>query len=83
MHLAYDGAYSSLVSVRDGYGTGTEPEVPVDLLDAIWKAKGLPSVAALEVDREGAEADVLAEEELLKTCRPVLILEANETEKYA
>jgi hypothetical protein len=46
-------------------------------LDRLWSAAGRPRVDAVKVDVEGAEPDVLAGAAvLLRSCRPVLVVEA-------
>jgi FkbM family methyltransferase len=78
LNLADDAAYASIGKVAEARGTGRTIEVPMLRLDDLWKEIGSPPVRFVKVDVEGAEADVLRGAQLmLRSTRPVLLLEAN------
>jgi FkbM family methyltransferase len=78
LHLSDDPAFPSTTEVVQNRGTDEVLAVPVARLDRIWKEAGFPAVAAVKIDVEGGELAVLkGSEELLATCRPVLLMEAN------
>jgi FkbM family methyltransferase len=52
-------------------------EVPVTTIDTIWHQKGKPDVSLLKIDIEGGELAALRGGcDLLKACRPAILLEA-------
>jgi FkbM family methyltransferase len=82
LRLAEDPMFHSTTEVADRRGTGDQLVVEATTLDAEWRAAGSPTVSALKVDVEGGEADVLlGASELLATCRPALLVEAQTDER--
>jgi len=80
LRLADDPAYSSIVGVREGQWSGELLRVPARRLDAIWRERGRPDIAAIKIDVEGAEARVLTGGlECIRACRPVIVAEAKES----
>ena len=65
--------------VHEGASTVGSEEVPVETLDALGQRLALGRVDAVKIDVEGAELKVLnGGRDLLRTARPVLLIEANE-----
>jgi len=80
LRLADDPALHSTVAVFQRRATGEALLVPVTTLDRRWREAGAPDVSALKIDVEGAELAVLkGSEQLLRACRPTLLVEAAET----
>lgn len=78
LHLADDGAYSSTRQVVGRHAIGQSTPVRVARLDTIWKEHGCKPITVVKIDVEGGEIDVLkGAVELITTCRPLLLLEAN------
>lgn len=78
LNMAEDPAYPSIQCVAENQGTGQFLRVPITRLDTVWRQMGSPSVKCVKIDVEGAELDVLqGATDLLVSCRPLLILEAN------
>ena len=76
LHLADDPAFTSTTTVT-GRHTGVNVKVPVTRLDTVWQSLSCPAIAAIKLDVEGGELAVLkGGESLLKTCRPILLVEA-------
>lgn len=81
LHVGEDAAYASL----------ERPDSPVRSmpvqcrpLDKIWMQYGRPMVKVIKVDVEGAELSVLeGAQELLASCRPILLVEANTSPRLA
>jgi FkbM family methyltransferase len=74
-----DSAYTHMSGVgRIRAGSRSETVTcRMSTLDRLWTAAGRPRVDAVKVDVEGAEPDVLAgAAALLRSCRPVLVVEA-------
>jgi len=81
LHMANDAAYHSLGVVDPAFSAGGEIFVAVRRLDDVWIEMGRPFVTFVKMDVEGAESDVLrGATELLGTCCPVLLIEANTKE---
>jgi hypothetical protein len=56
---------------------GGQDEVPLQNLEAIWRAGGRPDVSLVKIDVQGVEPEVIAGAgELLGACRPHLLVEA-------
>lgn len=84
LRLAHDPAYPSLHEVEGGLADGTDVQVQVRRLDAVWEELGMPDVAFVKMDVEGAEADVLkGGARFLGTCRPTMLIEANSESQLA
>jgi FkbM family methyltransferase len=82
LNLAADNAYPSTQEPREGMSSGGTLRVRQRTLDEIWQDAGTPRVSFIKIDVEGAEVDVLrGASRLLRTCRPILLLEAN-TEQH-
>jgi FkbM family methyltransferase len=78
LNMAEDPAYPSIQCVAENHGNGRCMRVPIARLDTVWRQMGSPSVKCVKIDVEGAELEVLqGATELLVSCRPLLILEAN------
>lgn len=78
LNMAEDPAYPSIQCVAENQGTGQCLRVPIARLDTVWRQMGSPSVKCVKIDVEGAELEVLqGATDLLLSCRPLLILEAN------
>lgn len=77
LRLADDPAYPSTSAVSQGRGVGESITVDRRTLDELWKAGGRRPVSFLKIDVEGDELAVLiGAEELIYTCKPVLMIEA-------
>lgn len=82
LKLADDPAYASTVDVAEHRGTGETISVEQKTLDQIWREEGEPKVDVVKLDVEGGELGVLrGGESLFKSCKPVLLVEANTTER--
>ena len=78
LNMAEDPAYPSIQCVAENQGTGHCLRVPIARLDTVWRQLGSPCVKCVKIDVEGAELEVLqGATDLLLSCRPLLILEAN------
>src|SRR4029079_9829718 len=76
--LATDSAYASLVRVKQDRSTGESLTVPVVTIDQLWEERKRPAISFCKIDVEGAELQVLrGAEQVLRACRPALILEAD------
>ncbi|HZX84924.1 MAG TPA: FkbM family methyltransferase, partial [Reyranella sp.] len=65
--------------VHDGASAVGSEDVPVETLDALAQRLALGRVDAMKIDVEGAELKVLnGGRALLRTARPVLLIEAND-----
>ena len=74
-----DGLYDGLKSTGRVAEAG-KAMVEVTTLDAAWKNIGRPPVAAIKIDVEGAELDVIrGAPECLKQTRPIILIEWNAT----
>jgi FkbM family methyltransferase len=83
-HVAGDSAYGSTREVFQGWGTGRTLEVPGVRLDTEWRARGMPRVSVIKIDVEGDERAVLrGAREVIRRCRPVLLLEAANGDELA
>jgi FkbM family methyltransferase len=83
LHLAADSAFTSAQQPKEGGGSDVRP-VEVRTIDSIWTEMGRPSVSFMKVDVEGMESEVLAGAvELLDSCGPALLLEANSPQQLA
>ena len=81
--MAEDGAYCSLIEVREGKSTGRSMPVAVRALDEVWREQGSPRITTIKIDVEGLEHEVLkGAQEVLKVYRPLLLLEANSSENH-
>ncbi len=81
LHLATDPAYPSLLDVQSGLSDGTQVSVRVRRLDHAWEEAGMPQIAFIKMDVEGAEPDVVRGAlHLLQSCHPTLLIEANTSE---
>jgi FkbM family methyltransferase len=79
LQLASDSAYASLVRVKNDRGTGTTVTVPAVTIDQLWEERNRPTISFCKIDVEGAELLVLkGAEEVIRQCRPTLLLEADE-----
>ena len=77
LQLGVDAALHSTTTVCEDRGAGESVVVPAETLDAVWQAAGSPAVSFLKIDTEGGELDILrGAPELLRTCRPPILLEA-------
>jgi FkbM family methyltransferase len=78
LRLANDSAYASLVRVKHDRGTGTTLAVPAVTIDQVWEERNRPTISFCKIDVEGAELLVLkGAEDVLRACRPALLLEAD------
>jgi FkbM family methyltransferase len=83
-HFAGDSAYGSTGEVFSGWGTGRSETVPTVRLETEWKARGMPVVSVIKIDVEGAELAVLrGSQEVIRRCRPVLLIEAANSDQLA
>lgn len=77
LQVAADSAFSSVEPVTK-YRVSGALRVPCRRLDSLWDELGRPRVALVKIDVEGAELSVLdGAQELLRTSRPVLLVEAD------
>ncbi|HTZ07009.1 MAG TPA: FkbM family methyltransferase [Gaiellaceae bacterium] len=75
--VAADPAFGSVGEVTKHHAAGTRAVRSIRI-DSLWAELGCPPVAFLKIDVEGAELRVLdGASELLRTCRPVLLVEAD------
>ena len=82
LHLATDPAYPSLMEVQSGLADGTGVPVQVRRLDRVWEEFGMPHIAFVKMDVEGAEANVVrGASHLLESCHPTMLVEANSPEQ--
>jgi FkbM family methyltransferase len=82
--IASDSAYGSTRVVFSGRATGTSLTVPAVRLDTEWRRLGMPFVSVIKIDVEGAELAVLrGSEGVIRHCRPVLLLEAADSDELA
>jgi FkbM family methyltransferase len=78
LHVAADPAFSSLETPKTG-PTAKTLRIPMSRLDNLWRECGRPFVILVKVDVEGAELGALkGSEDLLESCRPLIMLEAND-----
>jgi FkbM family methyltransferase len=78
LNLASDPAYGSTTQVVDKRATGGMTSVRSTQVDSVWQMHGRPPVSAMKIDVEGGEEAVLhGATQLIKTCRPALLVEAN------
>jgi len=83
LNLATDPAYPSLMAVESGLADGTGVLVEVRRLDGVWEEAGMPTIAFVKMDVEGAEPDVIrGASNLLQSCHPTLLVEANSPEQF-
>jgi FkbM family methyltransferase len=83
-HVAGDSAYGSTRDVKNGWATSRVLTVPATRLDTEWSARGTPLVSVIKIDVEGAELAVLrGSREVIRRCRPVLLLEAADADELA
>lgn len=77
LHSAADPAFGSLHEVVK-YRASGDVEVRLRSLDSLWRELKQPAVELVKIDVEGAELAVLeGGRELLETCGPVLLVEAD------
>lgn len=82
LRMAKDAAYHSLGEVERGFRDDAEMLVQVRNLDGVWEELGCPDIALLKMDVEGAEPAVLhGATAMLQHCMPVMLIEANTTER--
>lgn len=84
LQLADDSVYHTVSSAGEvpgstlAHATGRGVVVRMATLDTVWAEEGRPAVAALKIDVEGAEVDVVrGGAELISACRPVLLIETS------
>lgn len=77
-----DSAYNSTIGINHpGIKQRTKTRVAMKKIDDLWENAGRPNVSVMKIDVEGAEMDVLqGAVNLIRTCRPHLMLEANTTD---
>ena len=82
LYLAADSAFTSSEKPKEGgTGVGTRT-VAQRTLDSLWRSNGSPLVTFVKIDVEGAEFSVLqGARDLLSICAPVLLVEANTSER--
>lgn len=81
LRLSDDPAYCS-TAVRQNRPNGRTMTVPLARLDRIWNARGQSGVSVMKIDVEGDELAVLeGAEQLVATCRPPLLIEADSPER--
>lgn len=84
LQLAVDAALHSTTTVCEDRGNGESVVVPAETLDAVWRSTGSPDVSFLKIDTEGGELGILrGAPELLRACRPPILLEAKGDERAA
>jgi FkbM family methyltransferase len=78
IQLASDSAYASLVRVKPTRSTGESLTIPSVTIDQVWAERNRPMISFCKIDVEGAELLVLkGAENVLRACRPTLLLEAD------
>lgn len=84
MHGGRDPAYVTSLPASGEAAYSDVRHVPQRTLDDVWSGAGRPDVSVIKIDVEGAELGVLSgARELLATCHPALLCEANSPEKSA
>ena len=84
LHLADDPAFPSTAAVAGGHTVVGARSVRLVTLDHYWAHAGSPPVRLVKVDVEGSELEVLKGAiNLLSTCKPMLLLEANGVDSLA
>jgi FkbM family methyltransferase len=83
LYVVADGSWSHLASRGNPGGAVQTIDVPVTTLDAVL-AGGAPPPDVIKLDVEGSEGDVLlGAQRLLRTHRPVVVLELHDTHAEA
>jgi FkbM family methyltransferase len=82
LQLGVDAALHSTTNVCEDRANGETVVVPAETLDSVWRAAGSPDVSFLKIDTEGGELGILrGAPELLRACRPPILLEAKGDER--
>ena len=82
LRLGADPAFHSTATVVRARETFDSTLVRALTLDGVWQRAGEPQVSFLKVDTEGGELDVLrGGGDLLRACRPSILIEAKGTER--
>lgn len=84
LELTRDPAFVSGHGAVGGGPVGRRLKVPLARLDDLWRQEGSPRVKVMKIDTEGAELEGLnGAEDMIRTCRPAILLEANDAERLA
>lgn len=79
-----DGAFATAEEAVIHPQNGKLIPVPLATLDRIWHEAGSPVVSAIKLDVEGGELNVIkGAGEMLSTCRPHILIEANTAEQLS
>ena len=84
LELTRDPAFVSAHGAVGGGPVGRRLKVPMERLDDLWRSEGSPRIRVMKIDTEGAELEGLAgAEEMIRTSRPAILLEANDAARLA
>jgi len=77
LQLANDPGFHSTAEVAESRSADEHLRVRADTLDQVWLRAHAPAVSFMKIDTEGSEDAVLrGAEQILRTCQPVLLVEA-------
>jgi FkbM family methyltransferase len=82
LQLASDPGFHSTAAIAESRSVDESLTVQAQTLDQVWLRAHAPNVSFVKVDTEGSEHAVLrGAEQILRTCQPVLLVEAKGRER--
>jgi FkbM family methyltransferase len=82
LQLASDPGFHSTADIAESRSLDKSLTVQAETLDQVWLRAHAPNVSFIKVDTEGGEDAVLrGAEQILRTCQPVLLVEARGRER--
>jgi FkbM family methyltransferase len=82
LQLASDPGFHSTAEIAESRSVDEEVTVRAETLDQVWLRAHAPAVSFIKIDTEGSEDAVLrGAEEILRTCQPILLVEAKGEER--
>lgn len=82
LQLASDPGFHSTAEIAESRAVDDSLMVRAETLDQVWLRAHAPAVSFIKIDTEGSEDAVLrGAEEILRTCQPVLLVEAKSDER--